>query len=194
MLPPIAPMTNAKSLMRLRMKAERRAAAKKRPDAAIHAARNFFGSVELSDDAIVSLYYPIGDELDTEPIAAELTERNITIALPVVARKKKPLTFRAYRPGDPVIEGVYGEMIPDETAAEVTPTIMVCPLLGFSRAGGRLGYGGGYYDRTLAEIRERQFVTAVGYAFGAQEVDGLPLSPLDQPLDWIITEREAIRC
>ena len=69
-------------------------------------------------------------------------------------------------------------------------------MLGFTRAGARLGYGGGYYDRTLAALRDKRDgkpLIAVGYAYGAQEVDALPVSPLDQPLDWIVTERETIR-
>jgi len=76
----------------------------------------------------------------------------------------------------------------------VTPDILVVPLLAFTRAGGRLGYGGGYYDRTLEALRNGGKPLVVGYAFGAQEVDALPLSPLDQPLDWVVTERGAIRC
>ena len=83
---------------------------------------------------------------------------------------------------------------PDDQAPIVSPAIIVAPLLAFTRAGGRLGYGGGYYDRTLADLRKAGEVLAVGYAYGAQEVDALPLSPLDQPLDWIVTEREVIRC
>ena len=194
MLPPIAPMFNPKQVLRERMKAERRAAAKARPDAATHAARNFFASIPLDNDAIVSLYYPIKDELDTEPLAAALFERNISVALPIVMGKKQPLVFRAYAPGDTLIDGAYGELVPDKNAALVTPSVIIAPLLAFTRDGGRLGYGGGYYDRTLAGRRADGPVLAVGYAYGAQEVDALPLSPVDQPLDWIVTERAAIRC
>lgn len=187
-------MFNPKRLLRERMKAERRAAAKARPDAAIHAARNFVASIPVNDATIVSLYYPIGDELDTEPLAAALLERNLNIALPVVVKKGQPLEFRAYTPGDVLIDGAYGELVPDKTAAPVDPQIIITPLLAFTRDGGRLGYGGGYYDRTLSDARDTGSVLAVGYAYGAQEVDDLPLSPLDQPLDWVVTERGAIRC
>lgn len=193
MLPPIKPFLTPKNLLRERMKAERRAAAKARPDAAIHAARNFFAALAPAPDSIVALYYPIKFELDTEPLAAELTAREISLALPVVAAKNAPLNFRLYRPGDALIGGAYGELIPDVCAAEAAPTVIVAPLVAFTRAGGRLGYGGGYYDRTLAALRARGPVTAVGYAYAAQEVDALPLDPLDQRLDWIVTEREAIR-
>ncbi len=176
------------------MKAERRAAAKARPDAASHATRNFLASIPLNDGCLVSLYFPIGDELDTEPLVAALLERNINVALPVVIKKNQPLMFRAYTPGDTLIDGVYGELIPDAQAATVQPDIIVTPLLAFTSAGGRLGYGGGYYDRTLSQARADGPVLAVGFAYGAQEVDDLPLSPLDQPLDWVVTERGANRC
>ena len=194
MLPPIAPLLDPKKVLRERMKAERRAAAKARPDAGVHAASNFIRTVLPSDPGVVALYYPIKDELDTEPIAAALTEREIPMALPVTGKKRTPLTFLSYRPGDKLVPGVYGEMTPDATASIVSPTIIIAPLLAFNREGGRLGYGGGYYDRTFEALRSAGSVLAVGYAFGAQEVDALPLSPLDQPLDWIVTEREAIRC
>ncbi len=194
MLPPIAPFLDPKHVLRERMKGERRAAAKARPDAGRHAARIFFQSIEIPDGAIVALYYPIKDELDTEPLAAALTERKTMIALPVTGSKNTPLTFRHYKPGDNLIPGAYGEKIPDDSASAISPTIIVTPLLAYTRAGGRLGYGGGYYDRTLAASRKAGDILAVGYAYGAQEVDAMPLSPLDQPLDWIVTEREAIRC
>ncbi len=194
MLPPIAPMTDPKALSRERMKAERRAAAKTRPDAATHAARNFMASIPISENVTISVYYPIKDELDTEPLVAALIEKGANIALPIVTRKKAPLTFRRYTPGDALVDGVYGELVPEETAPEATPAIVVAPLLAFTRSGDRLGYGGGYYDRTLESLRKNGNVLAVGYAYGAQEVDALPVSPLDQPLDWVVTERAAIKC
>lgn len=194
MLPPIANLMDPKRILRERMKGERRAAAKARPDAAIHAASNFLSAIDIPEDAIVSLYFPMRDELDTEPLAAALIEKNIVVALPVVARKKQPLQFRRYQPGDDLVDGSYGELVPAETAPMVTPSILVVPLLAFTRDGGRLGYGGGYYDRTLAALREDGAPLAVGYAYGAQEVDALPLSRLDQPLDWVVTERGAVKC
>ncbi len=122
-----------------------------------------------------------------------LDESGAALALPVVAAKKAPLVFRRYAPGDALIIGAYGVKTPDENAEEVVPSIVVTPLLAFTRKGGRLGYGGGYYDRTLADLRKTSAVLAIGYGYGAQEVDALPLSPLDQPLDWIVTERKAFK-
>jgi 5-formyltetrahydrofolate cyclo-ligase len=201
MLPPIAMMPSPKQILRARMKGERRAAARARPDAAEnaarHAARNFLSAIDVPDSAIVSLYYPIKDELDTEPLAAALAERGTAIALPVVGAKNRPLIFRAYQPGDALIAGAYGEQVPTEDARQVRPTIIIAPLLAFTRAGGRLGYGGGYYDRTLEALRANAQsegdILAVGLGFGVQEVDALPLEPLDQPLDWVVTERGAFK-
>ena len=191
-------MTDPKRLLRERMKGERRTAAKKRPDAARHAARNFMQSIPMpadgADSRFVSVYFPIQTELDTEPLAAALIEKGFSVALPVTLKKKSPLIFRAYSPGDPLLTGAYGEKVPIESAKTVSPAIVVLPLLAFNRRGDRLGYGGGFYDRTLAELRKADAVLAVGYAFGAQEVDDIPTAPLDERLDWVVTEREAIRC
>lgn len=195
----VKPFIDKKTALRALSRGARRRAAKARPDAATHAARNFMSAVPLAEDALVALYYPIMDELDTEPLAAALTEKGVPIALPVTQGKKKPLVFRRYAPGDRLVPGAYGEMTPDENAETVAPTVVVAPLLAFTRAGGRLGYGGGYYDRTLAALRRRTAeggarVLAAGYAYGAQEVDALPPDPLDEALDWVVTERAAHRC
>jgi 5-formyltetrahydrofolate cyclo-ligase len=192
MLPPIAPLLNPKRILRERMKAERRAAI--RPDAGRHAARIFMDSIPLPENAVVSLYHPIGEELDTGPLLDALLEKGATIVLPIVEKKRRPLVFRRYIPGDALVAGVYGALTPKPDAPVMAPDIVVAPLLAFTRNGGRLGYGGGYYDRTLAVLRKEKGILAIGFAYGAQEVDALPLSPLDQPLDWVVTEREAIRC
>lgn len=182
----------SKEILRLKMAAERRASAKARPDAGKHAARVFLDHIPLPANAVVSLYHPMKDELDTKPLAEALLERGFTIALPVTPKKRGPLMFRAFRDGDPLRQDRYGVMTPLENAAEVRPMIIVTPLLAFARDGARLGYGGGYYDRTLAALRAETDVLAVGFAFAAQEVQKMPMSKTDQRLDWIVTEREAI--
>lgn len=193
MLPPIAPTYSIKRVLREKLRSERRAAARAQPDAGKHAARLFIEHIPIPEKSLVSLYDPMKDELDVGPLAEALIERGCSLALPVVEKKKAPLVFRRYRPGDALISGAYGERVPEKTAEAATPDIVVVPLLGFTRGGGRLGYGAGYYDRTLARLRKKRFILAVGYAYGAQEVDALPLTRLDQPLDWIVTEREAIK-
>ncbi|HNS85656.1 MAG TPA: 5-formyltetrahydrofolate cyclo-ligase [Parvularculaceae bacterium] len=184
--------SGAKEILRLRMSAERRATAKARPGAGAHAARLFFENIPMPESAVVSLYHPLPDELDTKPLAEELIRRGYQIALPVTPKKRGPLTFRAFRDGDPLHPDRYGVMTPADHAPEIRPMIVVTPLLAFTRDGGRLGYGGGYYDRTLEALRASTDILAVGYAFAAQEVEKLPMSKTDQRLDWIVTEREAI--
>ncbi len=194
MLPPLKTLFDAKGLHREKLTAERAVAAKARPDAARHAARLFIANIPLLENAVVALYHPIRDELDTEPLLDGLIDNAAKITLPVTPKRKGPLSFRAFSPGDALEKGAYGVMTPLETAPTVYPDIVVAPMLGFTRGGVRLGYGGGYYDRTLAHFRDiGHTALAVGYAYGAQEVDALPSTPLDQPLDWIVTEREAIR-
>jgi 5-formyltetrahydrofolate cyclo-ligase len=148
--------------------------------------------VPIPAGATVALYHPMADELDTKPLAEALLERGFSIALPVTPRKRGPLTFRAFRDGDPLAADRYGVMTPTDAAPEVRPMLIVTPLLAFTRDGKRLGYGGGYYDRTLAALRAEQDVLAVGFAFGAQEVEKMPFGKTDQRIDMIVTEREAI--
>jgi 5-formyltetrahydrofolate cyclo-ligase len=182
----------SKEILRLRMAAARREAGRKRPDAGKHAARVFMDHAPLPEGAVVSLYHPMKDELDTKPLAEALLERGFTIALPVTPKKRGPLTFRAFRDGDPLQPDRYGIMTPAAEAPEVRPMLLVTPLLAFTREGARLGYGGGYYDRTLEALRAESDILAVGYAYAAQEVEHLPATRRDQRLDWIVTEREAI--
>lgn len=193
MLTPIAPMLSPKAVMRAKLKAERARAFAERKDAPLHAARLFMENIPVAPGATVLLYHPIKDELDTGPLAAALAERGAVLALPVVTRKNAPLDFRRHVPGTELRSGAHGTSHPGNEAELVIPDILVVPLLGFTRAGARLGYGGGYYDRTIEMLRKERPIVAVGYGFGAQEVDALPLSPLDQKLDWIVTEREALK-
>ncbi len=194
MLPPINSLLDAKALWRERLKPLRREAAAVRPDAPKHAARAFVDALDPRADDIVAVYHPMRSELDTAPLVEALIERGVGVGLPVVEKRKAPLVFRRYEPGDALEKGAYGEKVPAAAAPAARPNIIVVPLLGFTRAGDRLGYGGGYYDRTLRSLRESEAVKAVGFAFAIQEVDALPVSPLDQRLDWIVTERGAFRC
>lgn len=190
-LPPIAPGFASKEILRLRMAAARKEAARARPDAGKHAARVFMDHAPLPEGATVSLYHPMKNELDTKPLAEALLQRGFKLALPVTPKKRGALTFRAFRDGDPLNPDRYGIMTPSEAAPEVRPVLVVTPLLAFTRGGARLGYGGGYYDRTLAALRAEGEILAVGLGYGAQQVDALPRGPHDQRLDWIVTEREA---
>lgn len=139
----------------------------------------------------VSAYYPVGSEIDPRPLYAALLARGLAGGLPVVAGKGKPLRFRRWRPGEALVPGVLGIGVPPSDAPEVEPDLLLVPLLAFDRRGYRLGYGGGFYDRTLAVLRERGKVLAVGVGFADQEVASVPSGPGDQRLDGIATERGA---
>ena len=103
-----------------------------------------------------------------------------------------PLPFRIWTPDTPLVEGKYGTQWPAD-GPDVEPHVLIVPLVAFDRTGNRLGYGGGFYDRTLAALRALRPTLAIGYAFAAQELPDLPLEPTDQPLDAIVTEVETLR-
>ena len=121
------------------------------------------------------------------------TEIDPTVAMgvPVILGKAQPLKFRRWEPDCEMIDGEFGARIP-ATGEWVTPEILIVPLVAFDRKGGRLGYGGGFYDRTLELLRAARPTLAIGFAYGAQEAETLPLEPTDQPLDMIVTEAEII--
>ena len=114
------------------------------------------------------------------------------LALPVVAGRGRPLIMREWVFGEPLIAGVWGIREPKPEAAEVDPNILLVPLLAFDRAGHRIGYGAGYYDLTLAQLRARKPVIAAGLAFAAQEVPAVPATPRDARLGLVLTEREVL--
>ncbi len=148
----------------------------------------------LAGGGTVSVFSTFGDELDTAPLVAALVRAGARLALPVVAAKAQPLVFRPWRPGDEMKSGPFGIAEPLDAAGEVDPAIFLVPLLAFDRRGYRVGYGGGFYDRTLQAARARRKVLALGLAFAAQEVPSVPTDEFDQPLDGVLTERGAIRC
>lgn len=142
--------------------------------------------------ASVSGFYPYQAEINVLPLLARLLSEGWQTALPVVMAKGEPLTFRAWAPGEPTGRGIWDIHIPLETAPELQPDVLLVPMLAFDRRGFRLGYGGGFYDRTLAELRKLKPVTAIGVAYAAQEMDEVPINDHDEPLDWILTERGVI--
>ncbi|HEX6102321.1 MAG TPA: 5-formyltetrahydrofolate cyclo-ligase [Alphaproteobacteria bacterium] len=141
--------------------------------------------------AVASGFWPFGPEIDVRPILYHLHAAGHPIALPVVIKRGLPLLFRAWTPGKALVEGSFGVPRPDKDQPELTPELLIVPLLAFDRAGYRLGYGGGFYDRTLAGLRQNGRVLAVGVAFSAQEVSSIPRDATDERLDWMVTEREA---
>lgn len=146
----------------------------------------------LAAGTVVAGYWPMGDELDPRPLMAALAALGCRLALPVVAARATPLAFRAFAFGDPLEPGAHGTVHPAGAALPVIPQLLLVPLLAFDRECFRLGYGGGYYDRTLENLRKSAQVRAIGLAFAAQEVSAVPHDGHDQPLDAIATEHGLI--
>lgn len=138
----------------------------------------------------LSGFLPIRTEIDPVPAMAEAGAHG-PVGVPVIIAKGQPLQFARWEPDMPLVAGAFGAMIP-ESPEVFEPEVLIVPLVAFSRAGGRLGYGGGFYDRTLELLRAKRPTLAIGYAFAAQEDNDLPLEDTDQPLDMIVTEAGVI--
>ncbi|TDT96478.1 5-formyltetrahydrofolate cyclo-ligase [Azorhizobium sp. AG788] len=170
-------------LRRADMGAGRRAAAS---DAAARHALMALGSVA---GRTVALFAPFRDEIDTGPLARKLRDAGARLALPVVMGRDRPLIFRLWDEND-LLEpaGAYGIPTPGAQAPQVTPDDLMVPLAVFDRTGARIGYGAGFYDRTLALLRRDKPIRAFGLAFACQETDHVPAEPHDEPLDGMVTE------
>ena len=140
--------------------------------------------------AIVSGFWPYRTEIDVMPLLKRLQENGVTLCLPVVMDMDEPLVFRQWAPGDETVSGKWDIPVPCESAAEVTPSILLVPMLAYDRRGYRLGYGGGFYDRTLEKLRAAGPITAVGVAYHGQGVGAVVRGINDQPLDAVLTEQE----
>ncbi|MEW5965346.1 MAG: 5-formyltetrahydrofolate cyclo-ligase [Pseudomonadota bacterium] len=184
-------------------KAAARAAAKARR-AVAHAAEGAASGAALAaaDLAALAPHWPcavsaflaIGEEIDTLPLIEKAIAAGCTVGLPVIERKAAPLLFRRWAPGEPLDEKAWGIREPLPAAALVEPDLLLVPLLAFDATGFRLGYGGGFYDRTLARLRAMKRVVAVGVAYDAQRVDAVPRDRYDEPLDWVLTPSGLVRC
>ncbi len=140
---------------------------------------------------VVSGFWPIREELDIRPLMAELADEGCRLALPVVQGRGAPLLFRAWQPGDPLESGALGTVQPSAQCDVLEPEVLLVPLLACDIEGWRLGYGGGFYDRTLAVLRRTRVTTAIGVGFDAQLVPRVPHGPTDERLDWLLTDRRA---
>ncbi|MFM9847114.1 MAG: 5-formyltetrahydrofolate cyclo-ligase [Hyphomicrobiaceae bacterium] len=152
------------------------------------------GFLDLANRYVVSAFSSMLDELDTRPIMLRLAADGYRIALPVMQGKGQPLLFRAWAPGDAMNEGIWGIREPKDDKPLLAPDVLLVPLLAFDRQGWRLGYGGGFYDRTLREARRTRPVVAVGFALDEQEVDAVPHLDYDERLDWVLTPSGPRRC
>ena len=184
-------ITARKQAMREEALARRVALHAQAPDAPERMARNFLATIPLPDRAVVSAFVAIGEEADPAPLIGLLRARGHRIALPRVVKRGEKLAFHLYEPGAILIPGVFGLSQPAKDWPEAVPDVLVVPLLAFDARGMRLGYGGGFYDRTLKDLRASRNILAVGFAFAGQEVEDVPHRESDEPLDWVVTETGA---
>ena len=154
------------------------------------AARPF--PLPIAPGVIVSGFMPLNSEINPLPLMRKLAELGAKLALPVVMGRGKPLVMRSWEFDAPLDRGQWGIREPKPDATAVDPAILLVPLLAFDRTGHRLGYGAGYYDLTITQLRARKRVVAIGLAFAAQEIPAIPATAHDARLDLVLTEREVI--
>lgn len=177
---------DAKPALRGEALARRKAAFARLGPAPMAATQNLRDAIGAVRGQIIAAYFPIRDEISPLDAARDLAADN-QLCLPVVAARDQALIFRPWKMDAPLTRGAFGTMIP-EGGADVTPDIVIVPLVAFDASGHRLGYGGGYYDRSLAALRARGALRAIGLAYGDQYCPDLPTLPTDQRLDAIVTE------
>ena len=183
---------DAKAQLRAALQARRNAlpADERQAAAETIAARTF--PLPIAQGIVVSGFMPLKSEINPLPLMQRLAAAGASLALPVIAGRGKPLIMRAWRWEEPLNAGVWGIREPKPEAPEVEPDILLVPLLAFDRSGHRIGYGAGYYDMTIARLRARKAITAVGIAFASQEVASVPTTAFDAPLDLVLTEQFVI--
>lgn len=184
---------SAKKDLRRAASERRRAAVQAVPQAGFALRDRFLAAIAPAPGVPISAYWPLDDELDPRPLFMALHDRGHPIGLPVIVGKGQPLLFRRWSPDIALVRGPFRVMTPPAEAPEIVPRLLLVPLLAFDRAGYRLGYGGGFYDRTIAKLRALGDVLAVGLGLAAQEVAAVPRDDTDEPLDWVVTDQEAIR-
>jgi 5-formyltetrahydrofolate cyclo-ligase len=146
----------------------------------------------VAPGAVVAGYAPIGSEFDPLPLLRRLADAGARLALPVIAGREQPLQFRSFSIGQALERGPLGIQQPTVASAEVVPEILLTPLAAFDRSGHRVGYGAGYYDRSIEALRGGGRTIAVGLAFAAQEIDAVPALPHDAMLDYVLTETRTL--
>ncbi len=162
------------------------------PQAAAAVARRVIDFLKPTSSMTIAGYVTIGSELDCAPVLQALVEAGATVVLPVTAGQGIRLLFRTWRPGDELERGPFGTSHPLPGAPVAEPDTLLVPLLAFDGVGQRLGYGAGYYDRTLAALRLARPIRAIGLAYDGQEIATIPADPSDQPLDAIVTDSRTL--
>ena len=191
-------MSESKPLLRAEMKKRRTALATANPIAGEAVAKHAVAALDSSGwpakPATIAGYWPIQSEISPFPLMEAFADRGYALALPCLVRAGDAfdMIFRRFRIGDRLVNGPFDISQPDEGLEEVDPDIVLMPLLAFTESGQRLGYGGGYYDRAVATLRDRKAIQAVGIAFSAQQLAEIPFEVHDQNLDGIYTDQGVI--
>ena len=184
----------SKQALRQQQRDRRAALAQRAPAAAAdRLASHALAALQPRPGLTVAFYQPLSTEISPLPLAKALAEQGCALALPVIVAPDTALVFCLYQFGDPLTTGPLGVQEPSTVAPAVRPDWLLVPLLAFDRNGGRLGYGGGYYDRSLQVLRAGMPVLAVGLAYAEQELAAVPTGPQDARLDAIVTEQAFIQ-
>ncbi len=184
------PTAERKKRVRERAKAQRsRAHAELGGTAEFLLRDRFRAEMAIPKGSVVAGFAPIGDEIDVLPLLTTLSDQGYPCALPVVVGPGQPLLFRTWTPGMALTDATFGVGVPPASSPEVRPSIVLVPLLAFDASGQRIGYGAGFYDRTLEALRRDGEVLAVGIAYADQQIESVPIDGNDARLDMVVTER-----
>lgn len=178
-----------KTLLRRRLIGDRIAASAVRPDAGARLVEHFAPNWRPQAGMVVAGYHPLPHEIDPTPLMQAFSALGAQLCLPVMQGRDRPLIFRCWRHGDTLEARAFGVQEPSDRAPEAVPDLVLVPLVGVDRLGVRLGFGAGYYDRTLARLRSAGEVRVVGLAYPEQCVDRLPCEAHDERLDALVTDK-----
>jgi 5-formyltetrahydrofolate cyclo-ligase len=188
-------MPDAKKELRAEALLRRKAAFEHQgPEASRKIAAQGLDFLRPKADAVVSGFAAIRDEINPAPLMTWLQAEGFRLALPVMQGRDKPLLMRSWSPGDAMAPAAWGIAEPLDDKPTVEPDVVLVPLLAFDERGFRLGYGGGFYDRTLKRLRKLKPIVAVGLAYDEQKVDAVPAESYDEKLDWVLTPSGPQRC
>jgi len=183
-----ADIADAKAVMRKQAAKNRAQLAALDPTGADRLAKHLPHLIERFGNGAYAAYLPIRSELSPLPLVKGLAESGLVTAMPITPEPGMPLSFHQWAPGMPLDSGPYGTQQPPVANPLVTPTVILAPMLAFDDGCWRLGYGGGFYDRSLAALRgSGHVVTAIGIAYGDQRVAAVPTGPYDMALDAVLT-------
>lgn len=154
-------------------------------------ADNFLQYFSFGKNKIIAGYYPIDNELDCLVLLKKLHQYGHSICLPIVKAQNKPMIFKQWQRGEKLIDGAYNIKIPSKNAPIIKPDIIIMPLVAYDKNGNRLGYGKGYYDRTIVKMDKRPIL--IGYGYKMQQVEHIEHQSHDVPLDYIVNEKQVRR-